>query len=792
MKYTSFASHSSSIGELKSTTDFKTFVDELIKSTKYTECNPCTGHACTEKRTAVYSPAEFKNNKRSKANVLAVHALIYDIDGPTPNAPDGITESKFMALLDRLDKSGVEYAFIATHSYTEAHPSVRLLFSLKRPLMPAEFDTVRQIIQRTLQIPGVDENAKDPSRIYYTPSISKVVASIPNGYTDGDSIDVDLMLKVGQKTKTTIALMPESASVDLNAISKQIPAEISAQLSTGLSRGGRDNNINTIASTLVFKLPPETPADAIYALMRPMLNQTPADSGEDWHVKAKDCIVRAKDRLSMDLAQKEEQKRITLDLLKRTSALSTDSEITEDYTEDQIAQWAIEQGCHSSEEFDRRWIIHQSSAYYIFVDGKYMPPVGDKDLQNTFQRDLARSGIRIFNNDKKNPGPRAASDILNMHGTVARKIEASLSIQKSFYDSRSQTFFEAACPLRPVKPEYNAEIQEWLEIFGPEVVSWVAALSMLDKQCAALYIHGPPNIGKTLLATGLARLWTTGGATPMEDVAEGFSERLVECPLVFADESLPSVDNISTWIRKNIGNTNHTLNRKYLPKVNISGCPRYLITANNSALFDIRQDLTLTDLQAFAERIIYVEVDDKPGRKLEEFRKRGINLNDWITNDTMAAHSLWLALNHKITPGRRYIVEGKHTKFHNSLILNTGIAASVSEWVSRYVVSKAASKQNPRDSVLFGNDMILVSTGAMSDKMQWEEFCPSIKPPTAKKISDTLSRFSNGSVSIDGISYYKVKTEIIEEMINGLKLGNIERAIKAIHDTNDTIAKALS
>src|SRR5690606_19730983 len=106
--------------------------------------------------------------------------------------------------------------------------------------------------------------------------------------------------------------------------------------------------------------------------------------------------------------------------------------------------------------------------------------------------------------------------ILKRHATVARRVQASLALQRSFYDSRSETFFEAVAPLRKITPCEYPQIQRWLELLGgaqaEKLIDWVASVMRLDRQSCAIYIDGAPGVGKNLLATGLARLWHTGGA----------------------------------------------------------------------------------------------------------------------------------------------------------------------------------------------------------------------------------------------------------------------------------------
>src|SRR5690606_32527461 len=125
-----------------------------------------------------------------------------------------------------------------------------------------------------------------------------------------------------------------------------------------------------------------------------------------------------------------------------------------------------------------------------------------------------------------------------------------------------------------------------------KLIDWVASVMRLDRQSCAIYIDGAPGVGKNLLATGLARLWHTGGASELGRVLEGFNDVLTQCPLVFADEALPQRRGITAELRRLIGSTARNLNRKFLPVCNLDGAIRLIIAGNNDRLLDTGEDLS--------------------------------------------------------------------------------------------------------------------------------------------------------------------------------------------------------
>ena len=776
-------------GELVSLS-WEAFLEALTTNPTVTKCGAsCIGHRCPEKEIEVWCPIESRNNLRGDANVLAVHALVYDVDKVSIDVVEKISEN--------LHKYSIGAAIVGTHSYTEESPSVRVILKLTRAILPSEFKAIWNNVAKTLEIP-FDPQATNIERLYYLPSVPEG-RELEFEIIEGEGLDVDAIVA---KTKSNTLQTPPVATpvpkpkteVDVGELKKMVKQrneEIFNILeSEGITEGSRDSTINTVSSKLVFLLPYGTPAEAIYELMRPMLNMTRVNPGEDWHTKARDCIARALERLESEMSLKRAEAEQQKELLRQASA-STDAKddsdpeetSTDKYTVEQIATWAGEQGCPSVEAFDRRWIIHKGGTYYLFVNGRYKSGIGKDDLQNAFQIDFSRAPFEVNYMSKRGLQPTKASEILNRYGTVARNIEVNLSISKSHYDRQSETFFEAACPIRPIVPRFNKQIQTWLELMGPEVVNWVAAVSRLDKQCAALYIHAPRNTGKNLFAYGLARLWTNGGATPMNAIAHGFNDRLRVCPFVFADEKLPDIPNKSAWVRQFIGNTQHDLRKMYQASTNLSGCPRVFIAANTGNLFDTNEELTVQDLDAYAERIVYVKVSEAPGEYLSTLKQNGLDINTWVTEDIMAAHSLWLRENHKFAPGQRYLVEGKMSEFHQHLMVNSGIASHVAEWIARYIVKNTEKALHmDKEFVKWGNNEIYVSVSAMTKEFDWNEYMPAVKTPTASRIAKTLRQLSYETVDINGITYHRVQPDVIRHTIKQLTMGNTEKALRSISD----------
>jgi hypothetical protein len=149
--------------------------------------------------------------------------------------------------------------------------------------------------------------------------------------------------------------------------------------------------------------------------------------------------------------------------------------------------------------------------------------------------------------------------------------------------------------------------------------------------------------GKTLFATGFARLWNTSGFAPMKDIVNNFNDPLMRCPLVCADESVPKTKDITAEIRRMIGSRERPLNRKFLPSATLDGAIRLLLLANHDRMLDTDEEMTKDDIKAIGDRIHFVTVTEKCSEYLKSIGSEKIS-NGWILGDQMAEHAMYLHL----------------------------------------------------------------------------------------------------------------------------------------------------
>lgn len=796
-------------------------------------------------------PVTYASGARGNQNVQSINVASFDLDGwPYKDPETGrlksrpLTPAEWGDVMARVEASGYAAAVHSSYSYSPDKPKGRVVFRVSRPMLPAEWPIVRAHLIEKLNLPA-DPATKDLTRLYYLPAAPEG-APVFAGVTDGtQSVDVAEIVKGHRVEALTTAVQSIAADRHAAAMAaaqaaEQMPVDLD-QIRTFLrvaegnnasmikkalkgesfaEQGNRDNALNALCAAARFALPPNTPSAAIVEVFRESIQSLPNADGQDWLAEAKRKLDRHQERRilhdSARQAQQEEQfarlraeaARSALVPPKRAQTAQTDTpgasepddpiaqqilalRATGPYAEADVAQWAQEQGCADVIDFQRRWIVTHGEAHYVFVEGRYLPPVPTSNLEHSIKRDLARAPVELTHTDGKgNVRMRDLKSIRHDYSTIARRTQADLALQRSHYEPIDQCFHEATTPLRHLTPTEHPTVQRWLDLVDPsgKLTDWVASVPRLDRQLCAVYLDGPKGIGKTLLASGLARLWTTGGPSSLARILEGFNETIVQCPLILADEGLPQRKGITAEIRNLIGTTSRTLNRKFLPMTSLNGALRLVIAGNNDRLMETGEELSANDLEAVASRIYYIKANNDAAVYLNALGGPPV-IQRWVSDDTVAEHALYLRNTRKVNEAARFLVEGDTSEFHRQLAMGSGVGGVVSEWLARYL---ADPNPGPSTHVLTGSGELWVNTEAMVKEPQWAKYVPASKVPTASQIARALRGISHAVAKVSGAggkvtSYHVIEPSMILTFASRLQIGDPEAVRTKLQAPNDTI-----
>lgn len=405
-----------------------------------------------------------------------------------------------------------------------------------------------------------------------------------------------------------------------------------------------------------------------------------------------------------------------------------------------------------------RWIIQRAGMFYVLGQtGEYLAPIGRQELAVSLPRDLGRvpttsaaapaeegtlcwdkmAGERVIN--------KTVDDLLHDYATVARNVETSMAIPYSYYDDETETFYERVCAMRPIKPVYHGEIDQWLTLLGGDqsekLKDWVAMADRLDKPICAVYLHGGKDTGKSMFAMGLARLWSSG-PTPMRSAFSDFNSLMASNPLILADEGLPRrVD--STLLREFVTTNEHSLRRKGIPESKLTGCYRVVITANNAELlaFD-EENFSGEDVSAIAGRILYIRCNDEAATYLRKLGGRDYT-TPWVSGDQIAEHAAWLSQNRAVKVGPRFLVQGdKIDRIHRAVASGGPVRSRIAEWICKAMIEKnwPVGPKAPERGIQFGGGRLYVNPSFV--QKNWEEILGDNRVPSLKSVGQALRPMS--------------------------------------------------
>ncbi len=687
--------------------------------------------------------------ERRAKNVKTMHALGVDID----KAPD----EKVSAVVEKLNDMGLEFVLYTTHKHGSEIAGglarYRIIMPLAEPVA-GDSKTWSVVWSRlNMLVGGInDPSTKDASRLNYLPTTFDP-AHAQAFHFKGKWISVDDLPNHVQD----VSAVAEAATSDSTA--RTVASKIRAKLkrmandhhlkkkATALCKGepfaeaGERHDVIREFTWWIAERDKNVPVEALFVLFGPSIQ---AMQTEDPSTPGLDDVERtytgAVTRLEAD--KTEQQRSFQLE----------HSGGKGEYDDDDLQRIADTQGCKVS-DLRKRWIVQRDTTFYFLQEnGHYSQPATMTEARPEAVAILNRAPI-MLNELTKNGAPRKRTiiELVEDYGQKAHKIIADLRIAESFYMGKDRIMHEAACPRRNIKPEHSPIVAEWLKIMSgrhhDKLLDWMACVPDLNKLLCALYLGGHPGGGKTLFAQGISRIWTTGTATEFEKILEDFNEELCKCPIIFGDEAIPKYwkgNPTTTKIRSIISQQSRTLSRKHKAPADLVGAIRLILTANNEHLLSSDGASTHLDLQAIAQRFLYIEVGEDATEFMESLSDAETSAILW--GDGLAKHALYLEKTREVTKDRRFWVEGDTDSMHRMLMTGTAWNSLVCEWLVRYllkpnVFDKANNgliRRGPNEKT--GVSELLVNEQAIIDG--WKTYIDIHKDPETAKIGTALRALS--------------------------------------------------
>ena len=362
---------------------------------------------------------------------------------------------------------------------------------------------------------------------------------------------------------------------------------------------------------------------------------------------------------------------------------------------DSIAQACQEQG--SDAELYSRLILKpytSDSQYFVWDESKsqYVGPMSRGSVRRFFQQ--ACPTIAMLHPVTHTPQSNKEQTLLYSSGSM-RSFEGLCDLvmksikhvryvagrsYKNSYDAESDTLQLVVAPFRnDLTPEYDAQIQNWLELMGGSqagsLLDWLATFRMLERPTCAIYLQGRSESGKSMLADGLAKLFESCRKVSYEQMLSDFNEGLHQSFLISADEGMSTKGHrrmSSSIFRNLITSQELEINAKHSAKNTIQGCVRLIISANNDeGLSMVRESLSESDVQAISGRILLIHPEDNMEKATEYLAELGgrNTTQSWVMGAKLAKHVLWLEANRTVDTRGRLLVSGSANDGSSRLVL---------------------------------------------------------------------------------------------------------------------------
>ena len=399
-----------------------------------------------------------------------------------------------------------------------------------------------------------------------------------------------------------------------------------------------------------------------------------------------------------------------------------------------------------------QWILQKDRAFYFFHYGQYRGPYSDAESHNAALRELSpasSAGVELYKITRDGAEFKSMRQLVAEYGTVADELLLDMRSQATTYDPKTRTIIEAPCPLRPITPRYHADVDEWLYwLAGPDywndLKTWLAILPRLDIVRVALFLTGKKSLGKSMLAQGCSRLWTTRGPTSLESAFGTFNDIVASCPLCFADEQLPKDFRgytMNPQLRHHIQATERTYKRKHLPNGKLIGVTPTIVAAHDPSILRTPEELSNNEIEGIMERYFHIPVRDEAAAYLQNLRPTTFE-RGWVEGDVIAEFIMWLYHNHQHEKQGRFYIDRPDVENTRWLATSSGARSAVLRWLCAFLADRRLFEGNANTLMhvrVHKGELLVNITGLLKF---WDLYVGNEKCPPSGKLATTIGELS--------------------------------------------------
>lgn len=713
---------------------------------QFVELLVVAGHDVRDKKDGpLLCPTEYmEGTKRANENALRVHFGVLDIDESL--------EADVLHVLGRLDTLGIEYLFATTHRYRgegiypddypeeklrgkEMFLKCRILMPFDRAILFSEWDkfwermvdycgatgmadTARRDLQGMYYYPSVDPKFAHLATIQYTPGNPLVASTILGHYIAPETITPSIYKpfdtqKLRNKLRTLEKKNPELASRFSLVLNGEPFAEI----------GEVDTTLTSMTGWLSQAFTEADPAAlaALFSLSIAAMLRASPESHTLEEVKVKIERFREADvKLKAEQKQDAEEEATRERLLKTREAfqeIGIDRE--HPYTPEEIEVFNIS---------EHHWLIEHGGEHYLFFNGDYIGPFGPTNTVQAMHKYYApaySAGVDTFKFNPKSGQhvPLTLNEFIYLYGTNTTKApNYSYISQTSRYNPQTGLKKSTARIRVDLVPTYSPETDKWLRLLAGDqaelLMDWLAGFADLSRLWDALYLNGIKGAGKTTFCEGLAHLFDNGGfVSASEILVRTFRESLLRMPVIVASEDFPPDQGAN--LRDLLGAKTHEIERKNRTTVQLEGCVRVIICANDTDLYERLNVTTQEQADAMAERIFPVNIPK--GNKASDYMASPEfqQVYNYVQSIGLAQHTLWLRDNRPIERPGRFMKRSHNKSFANTVINNGPQTSTVLEWLVGFLKKPQLDRRlfaEKPGAIVFNGRLLVQSSGIAA---QW-------------------------------------------------------------------------
>lgn len=386
-------------------------------------------------------------------------------------------------------------------------------------------------------------------------------------------------------------------------------------------------------------------------------------------------------------------------------------------------------------EHGKTWWVFDGSSYFA-VD-RSVAPVEVGRLHNvTVTVPTGEDGQRQM----------SPVELYDRYGVTAKKVRWTYNAQGASWNASTRVLDIPGARVCEGPARWSERAERWLSLLVDKtelLLDWLATAPMLDRPTSAVQIKGPDSIGKAMLTDALTT-WL-GGRVSYAHATGDYSAGLIHGPLVVLDEGV--AESRPDAFRSITANREHQVMAKYRMPEELVGCPRVLITSNENDPQQLgREELSIYSELALGRRILVFEGRAQAAAYLAELG--GWDATDgWTDPDgELVCHLRWLAKTRKVTPGKRFLVEGDAAAWVASAHLRTGVAGEVVQAFVAYEDLVEDNRTNTiNDPQPFHYDpdrpgFVGVNVGGL--QTNWKALVGDARPPSHQRLSQALRRLS--------------------------------------------------